>query len=71
MIEEKMETNLNDDENDPALIFKTFWTHLKFTNKSIRILESMYYNSRYRNNPKDQFFVDQFSEASSYNIDID
>ena len=37
----------------------------------------MYYNSRYRNNPKDQatlynqFFADQFSEASSYDIDID
>ena len=37
----------------------------------------MYYNSRYRNNPKDQatlfnqFFADQFSEASFYDIDID
>ena len=37
----------------------------------------MYYKSRYRNNPKDQatlfnhFFADQFSEASSYDIDID
>ena len=77
MIEEKMETNLNDDENDPALISKKFWTHLKSTNKSTRIPESMYYNSRYRNNPKDQatlfnqFFADQFSEASSYDIDID
>ena len=46
MIEEKMETNLNDDENDPALISKKFWTHLKSTNKSTRIPESMYYNSR-------------------------
>ena len=77
MIEEKMETNLNDDENDPALISKHFWTHLKSTNKSTRIPESMYYNSRYRNNPKDQatlfnqFFADKFSEASSLDIDID
>ena len=37
----------------------------------------MQYNNRYRNNPKnqatlfDQFFADQFSEASSYDIDID
>ena len=37
-----METYLNDDENDPALISKNFWTHLKSTNKSTRIPESMY-----------------------------
>ena len=49
-----METNLNDDENGPELISKNFWTHLKSTNKSTRIPESMYYNSRYGNNPKDQ-----------------
>ena len=72
-----METNLNDDEKDPALISKIFWTHLKSTNKSTRIPESMHYNSQYRNNPKDQatlsnqFFADQFSEASSHDIDID
>jgi hypothetical protein len=76
MIEEKMETNLNDDENDPALVSKKFWGHLKSTNKSTRIPESVYYNSRHRNNPKDQailfnkFFADQFSEASRYNVDI-
>ena len=70
MIEERMETNLNDDENYPALISKNFWTHLKSTNKSTRIPESMHYDRRYRNNPKDQatpfnqFFADQFSEAS-------
>ena len=77
LIEEKMETNLNDDENDPALISKKFWGHLKSTNKSTRIPESVYYNSRHRNNPKDQtvlfnrFFADQFSEASLYDVDID
>ena len=76
MIEEKMETNLNDDENDPALISKKFWGHLKSTNKSTRIPESVYYNSRHRNNPKDQtvlfnkFFADQFSEASLYDVDM-
>ena len=52
MIEEKMETNLNDD--DPALISKNFWTHLK------------YYNSRYRNNPKDQATLfNQFLQINS------
>ena len=77
MIEEKMETNLNDDENDPALVSKKFWGHLKSTNKSTRIPESVHYNSRHRNNPKDQailfnkFFADQFSEASRYDVDIE
>ena len=77
MIEEKMEANLNDDENDPSLISKKIHSHLKSTNKSTRIPESIHYNGKYRNNPKDQavlfnqFFADQFSEASNYDIDID
>ncbi|MCP4458443.1 MAG: hypothetical protein GY816_10545, partial [Cytophagales bacterium] len=77
MLEEKMATNLNDDENDPAVISKKFWKHVKSTCKSTRIPESVYYNGRYRNNPKDQailfntFFADQFSNPSHYNIDID
>ena len=72
-----METNLNYDENDTPVLSKTFWRHLKSINKSTRILESVYYNCRYRNNLKDQatlfnqFFVDKFSDSSSYGIDID
>ena len=72
-----MEANLNDNENDPSLISKKFYSHLKSTNKSTRIPESIHYNGKYRNNPKDQaalfnqFFGDQFSEASNYDIDID
>ena len=77
MIEEKMEANLNDDENDPSLISKKFYSHLKSTNKSTRIPESIHYNGKFRNNSKDQaalfnqFFADQFSEESVYDIDID
>ena len=77
MIEEKMESNLNDDDNDPALLSKKFWGHLKSTSKSTRIPESVYYNSRHRNNPRDQailfnrFFADQFSDSSLYDIDIE
>ena len=52
MIEGKMEINLNDDENDPALLSNKFWSHLKSTNKSTRISESVYFNGRYRNYPK-------------------
>ena len=77
LIEGKMESNLNDDENDPALLSKKFWGHLKSTSKSTRIPQSVHYNGRHRNNPKDQailfnkYFADQFSESSNYDIDID
>ena len=49
MIERKMETNLNDDENDQAVLSKKFWSHLKSTDKSTLILDSVYYNEYYKN----------------------
>ena len=73
---EKMKSSVADEE-DPALISKKFWSHLKATSKSTRIPESVHYHNRYRNVPKDKaelfndFFKDQFSEASDYDIDID
>ena len=77
MIKQKMECNLNDDDNDPALISKRFWGHVKSTSKSTRIPESVFYNERHRSTPDGQaslfndFFANQFSEPSLYNIDID
>ena len=68
--------NLEDD-CDPALISKKYWSHLKSKTKSTRIPESVYYGSRLRNTPQDQanlfneYFASQFSEPSNYNIDID
>ena len=65
-----------DDEEDPAIISKKFWKHLKSTSGNSRIPETVSYNSRFRNNPNDQpelfneFFADQFSDSSKYNIDI-
>ena len=65
------------DEDDPALVSKKFWSHLKSTSKSSGIPESVSYGRRFRNNSKDQtnifneYFTDQFSELSEYNIDID
>ena len=76
LISEKMKANIYD-EDDPALVSKKFWSHLKTTSKSTRIPESVSYGRRFRNNPKDQteifneYFSDQFSELSEYNIDID
>ena len=67
--------NLEDD-CDPALISKKYWSHLKSKTKSTRIPESVYYGSRLRNNPRDQanlfneYFANQFSEPSNYDIDI-
>ena len=63
--------------DDPALITKKFWSHVKFSTNSRRIPERMYRNEQYRTTPLDKanlfnnYFCDQFSEQSSYNIDID
>ena len=72
----KMISNLSDDD-DPALISKKFWSHVKSTSKSTRIPGTVNHNGRFRNNPIDQaklfneYFEGQFSEASKYNIDLD
>ena len=64
-------------EDDPALIKKKFWSHVKATSNSSRIPESISYKGRFRNNIKDQadlfntYFYDQFSESSNYDIPID
>lgn len=64
-------------EDDPALISKKFWKHLKSVSGSSRIPETVNYNSRFRNEANDkaelfnEFFVNQFSDASKYDIDID
>ena len=66
-----------DDEQDPALISKKFWMYQKSMSKSSRIPGTINYKGRFRNNPKDQaelfneFFEEQFSESSNYDIDID
>ena len=63
--------------DDPALITKNFWSHQKFTANSHRLPERMYFKNRYRSNALEQsnlfneFFFEQFSESSNYNISID
>ncbi|KAL5268986.1 hypothetical protein ACHWQZ_G002719 [Mnemiopsis leidyi] len=75
-LNDKLKLNFVDD-SDPALISKRFWTHVKSRSKSTRIPETVKYCNRFRSDPKDQanlfneFFYNQFSEASNYNIDID
>ena len=76
LVREKMAANF-DDADDPALISKKFWSHVKSMSNSSRIPGTVNYKNRFRNNPKDQteifnqFFEEQFSECSEYNVDID
>ena len=72
----KMRDNLYNDD-DPALITKKFWSHVKANSKNHRIPECMHRKGRYRSIPKEKcdlfndYFFDQFSEASNYGIPID
>ena len=74
LVQCKMRDNLIDVEGDPALIPKKFWSFVKSTSNSHRIPECMNYNSKFRTDRKDQcelfneFFYDQFSTPSIYNI---
>ena len=77
LINAKMISNFESDDDDPALISKKFWSHVKSTSKSTRIPGTVNYDGRFRNNPKDQaemfneYFEHQFSVASDYDVDID
>ena len=71
----KIRDNLFNDD-DPALITKKFWAHVKYQSNSCRIPNCVNYEGQLRLKPKDQaelfnkFFFDQFSEPSVYDIDI-
>ena len=66
LIQEKMRVNLNNDDDDPALVSKNFWSLVKATSNSSRIPEYVSYGVRFRNNAKDQselfnaFFMTNF-----------
>ena len=72
----KMRDNLYNSD-DPALMTKKFWSHVKSKTKSGRLPECMHLNDTYRCLPLDKaelfnsHFYNQFSEASSYNVNID
>ena len=76
IMNEKMRLNVVD-ESDPSLISKKFWKFVKSKSKSSRIPETIRFKNRYRTKPLDQanlfneFFYEQFSDESSYEIDID
>ena len=77
LVQSKMRDNLIDIDGDPALIPKKFWSFVKSTSNSHRIPDCINYGIKFRTNKQDQcelfneFFSDQFSTPSNYNIAID
>ena len=72
--QKKMSNVMNSD--DPALVKKKFWSYYKSTSNSCRVPETVHYKSRFRSAKADvanlfnNFFSDQFSSPSDYNINI-
>ena len=72
-----MRSNIIDNnDDDPSLVSKKFWSYVKSKSNTSRIPEIVNYKGHFRNNLKDQsdlfntFFSDQFSDPSNYDISI-
>ena len=71
-----MRANFDDDLN-PNAITKKFWCSVKSASKSSRIPEKMHLGNTIRNNSEEianlfnQYFCNQFSDRSTYEINID
>ena len=76
LVQQKMKDNFMDDE-DSNLITKKFWSYVKSNSNSHRIPELVHHNNIYRSEPLQQadlfnnYFYSQFSEESSYDINIE
>ena len=76
LIKQKMDSNF-EDENNRNLITKKLYSYVKSKTNSHRIPELVSYGSKLKSKRIDQcnlfnqYFFDQFSEPSSYNIPID
>jgi hypothetical protein len=76
VVAKKMRETLNESD-DSALITKKFWSYVKSKTASQRIPEFISYNGVVRSKPEDHanlfnnFFFEQCSDASLYDIDID
>ena len=75
-IKEKMRANFEDDTN-PACLSKKFWSYVKSSSNTSRIPDIISSKGIFRSDPADKanlfndYFCEQFSRPSSYNIDID
>ena len=78
LVSQKMRDNLCESEDD-SVISKKIWSYVKATSNNQRIPEFITYNNHTRCCPVpldqaelfNEFFYEQFSEASNYNIPID
>ena len=74
-IKDKMRSNFDDDSN-PSVISKKFWAYVKSSSNSSRIPDTVCSGEVFRTVPNDKanlfndYFCQQFSSASSYDIDI-
>ena len=63
-------------EDDPVLITKKFWSHVKSNSKSSRLPETMHLDDTFRNKPSkkaelfNNYFYEQFSGPSNYNTHL-
>ena len=74
LVKAKMRANLCDTNRNT--LTKKFWSHVKSASRNTRIPETVYLRGKSCSDTKvktgmfNGFFFDQFSEASSYDIDI-
>ena len=73
---QKKRDNVLNDDTDPAMIKKKFWSYFKATSNSCRIPATVFYGFKCRSKSTDmanlfnKYFSDQFSSPSVYDIDI-
>ena len=76
LVSKKMSDSFEDAE-DSGLISKRFWAYVKATSNNTRIPELVHLGEIFKSKPLDQselfnkFFYDQFSDPSTYDIEID
>ena len=74
LIKTKMRANLSDSNRNK--LAKKFWSHIKSASRNTRVPETVYLGGKSSSDTKvkadmfNKFFFDQFSDASSYDIDI-
>ena len=77
LTQQKMRDNILYDDTATDLITKKFWSHVKSKTKSSRIPETVHLNNTYRSDTKEQadlfneYFYNQFTAPSKYNVHID
>ena len=75
LIRSKMYSNFSDKQSENA-ISKKFWSYVKASSNTHRIPETIHYNDIFKNDFKEQanlfneFFFQQFSSKSEYDIEI-